>query len=230
MTKLFGVFLAVAAFGQEMPVERQTVLVRTYCVACHRDAQKNGGLSLEKLDAGHADPGVAAMVVSKMKTGAFGAEGLKGPVREAEAAVITALSAAARGAEEWQVREAGAVVTAGIVRTSGQSDLYRLTLVCDERTQHGEVQVSWAPNVPAPSQVMTVAVDEGEAERYSLNVVEPYANGMKGESGPGAMVVRARLPERTLMVRNVLGSETVVFPFAGLAAEARARLAVCFGR
>ena len=58
-----------------MPVERQTVLVRTYCVACHRDAQKNGGLSLEKFDAGQADPGVVAMVVSKMKTGAFGAGG-----------------------------------------------------------------------------------------------------------------------------------------------------------
>ncbi len=103
-------------------------------------------------------------------------------------------------------------------------------MVCDERTRHGEVQVSWSPNVPAPSQVMTVAVDEGEAERYSLNVTETYANGMKGESGPGAIVVRARLPERTLTVRNVLGSETVVFPFSGLAAEARGRLAACFAR
>lgn len=120
MTKLFGVFLAVVAFGQEMPVERQTLLVRTYCVTCHRDAQKNGGLSLEKFDAGHADPGVAALVVSKMKTGAFGAAGLKGPGREAEAAVIAALSGAARGAEEWNVRTAGPVVTAGIVRTLGE--------------------------------------------------------------------------------------------------------------
>jgi hypothetical protein len=220
----------MAAFGQDMPVERQTVLVRTYCVACHRDAQKNGGLSLEKFDAGHADPGLLAMLVSKMKTGAFGAAGLKGPGREAEAAVIAALSVAARGAEEWQVRESGPVVTAGIVRPAGAEDLYRLTLVCDARTEYGEMQVSWAPNVPAPSQVMTVAVDDGAAERYSLNVVEPYANGMKGESGPGAMKVRARLPQRTMTVRNVLGSETVVFPFAQLGAEVRARLSVCFGR
>ena len=78
------------------------------------------------------------------------------------------------------MREAGPVVTAGIVRTVGAADLYRLTLVCDARMQYGEVQVSWTPNVPAPSQLMTVAVDGGAAERYLLNVVEPYANRMKG--------------------------------------------------
>ena len=58
-----------------MPASRQNELVRTYCTVCHTDAARNGGLSLEHFDAANPDPGVAAMLASKLKGKAMGASG-----------------------------------------------------------------------------------------------------------------------------------------------------------
>jgi hypothetical protein len=63
----------------------------------------NGGLSLEHFDAARPDPGDAAMVVSKMKSGAFGAAGIPPPDKGTQEALIAALSSAAAGANEWTV-------------------------------------------------------------------------------------------------------------------------------
>jgi hypothetical protein len=57
--------LAAVANGA-MPAAQQNALLQKYCVVCHTDAHMNGGLSLEHFDAAHPDPGVAAMLVSKL--------------------------------------------------------------------------------------------------------------------------------------------------------------------
>jgi hypothetical protein len=64
-----------------MPVEQQNALLQKYCTVCHKDAHMNGGLSLEHFDAAHPDPGVAAMLASKLKAKAMGAAGIPLPDR-----------------------------------------------------------------------------------------------------------------------------------------------------
>src|ERR1700692_2866823 len=69
----------VALASSAISVEPQTALVQKYCAVCHTDAQRNGGLSLEHFDAAHPDPGVVAMLVSKLKAKAMGAAGITLP-------------------------------------------------------------------------------------------------------------------------------------------------------
>src|SRR5580704_9067755 len=59
----------VAAASETMPVAQQNALVQKYCAVCHTDAHMNGGLSLEHFDAPHSNPGVAAMMLSKLTNG-----------------------------------------------------------------------------------------------------------------------------------------------------------------
>jgi len=122
-----------AAWGEEsqgteiMPSVQQNAVVQKYCAGCHSDALMYGGLSLEHFDAMHAEPSLAAMLVSKvtsgqtptvvkaaaqgpdpdatiqgfMKTGAMGAAGNGVPDKPTQVAFVRALSAEAAGAEEW---------------------------------------------------------------------------------------------------------------------------------
>ena len=111
-----------------MPPAQQNVVVQKYCGSCHSDALMYGGLSLEHFDAMHADPSLAAMLVSKltnghsprdvtsaaqssdpnaailalMKNSAMGAAGNGVPDESTQVAFVKALSAEAPGAEEWR--------------------------------------------------------------------------------------------------------------------------------
>jgi hypothetical protein len=58
-----------------MSAAEQNALVKKCCAVCHTDAGKNGGLSLEHYDAAKRDPGLAAMVLSKLNNGAIEAAG-----------------------------------------------------------------------------------------------------------------------------------------------------------
>jgi hypothetical protein len=118
-----------ATASEAMPAAQQSALVQKYCAVCHNDAHLNGGLSLEHFDAADADPGVAAMLVSKLtngvalqtihvartdpaaaallagnlKTGAMGAAGIPVPDRETQEAWVNALAGEAAGASGWTV-------------------------------------------------------------------------------------------------------------------------------
>jgi hypothetical protein len=134
----------IAAASEAMPAAQQTALVQKYCTVCHSDAHLNGGLSFEHFDAAKPDPGVAAMIVSKltsgvplkttsvmqsdpavaatvagkMKTGAMGAAGIPIPDRATQDALVSALSGETTGANAWIVnRSAGdtPILTASIL-------------------------------------------------------------------------------------------------------------------
>src|SRR5215510_4041722 len=92
---------AAAAAGEPMPVARQNALVQKYCAVCHDDIHRNGGLSLQHFDASHVEPSLAAMMISKLKSGAMGAAGLGVPDRPTQDAFFDALLAKSSGAEEW---------------------------------------------------------------------------------------------------------------------------------
>ena len=52
-----------------MPAAQQNAVVQKYCGSCHSDALMYGGLSVEHFDAVHSEPSLAAMLVSKLRTG-----------------------------------------------------------------------------------------------------------------------------------------------------------------
>ncbi len=71
----------------------QNPVIKRYCVACHNDKMKPGGLSLEKFDATHAadDAEVAERMIRKLQAGLMPPPGVPRPVPEAYAALISSL-------------------------------------------------------------------------------------------------------------------------------------------
>ena len=225
-----------------MPVEQQNALVEKYCAVCHTDAVRNGGLSLEHFDAARPDPGVAAMIVSKLKANAMGASGQPLPDRAAQDALLSALSAASVGANRWTVNQApgpaarAQITTASIVQEVPSThekavspDLYRLIVTCNSDTHEGEMQLAWSPAVPENGRVLSASVDGNAAFTYKVEGSEKMGNGQDGTSGPGAAILAAvPLPARTLTISNLFPDETVVFPFDGLTQTVRQTLSTCF--
>lgn len=139
---LLALWLAPALASATMPVDQQNALVQKYCAVCHTNANPQGGLTLQHFDAAHADPSVAAMMLSKLTNGlplervraastdpeaaaaidhemnnsAIRAAGIAPPDAATSRAWVLALSEEAAGATQWTVRQAEDRVTASIVQ------------------------------------------------------------------------------------------------------------------
>ncbi len=216
-----------------MPVAQQNQLVQKYCAVCHTDAARNGGLTLEHFDASHLDPSLAAMLVSKLRSGAMGAAGIPVPDQATKGALLRTLTAEAAGAREWTVSQSQDMVSAAIVRdlpaarNSGEPALYRLTLTCSAATHQGEMQLSWAPT--SKSGTLTASADGHAPLTYPVEGEEAMGNGTPGMMGPAAIALREMpLPLRSLAFSNLFPGESVVFAFDGLPSQARQTLSRCF--
>src|SRR5262245_43377108 len=86
-----------------MSVAQQNAMVQKYCAVCHTDAHRNGGLSLQHFDAERVEPSLAAMMVSKLKSGAIGAAGLPRPDQATQDAFFISLNSKTTGASEWNL-------------------------------------------------------------------------------------------------------------------------------
>src|SRR5215470_10258125 len=240
---------AATAAGEPMPVARQNALVQKYCAVCHDDIHRNGGLSLQHFDASSVDPSLAAMLVSKLKTGAIGAAGLPRPDQATQDAFFNALDAKSIGSNEWTLTRTedpsthASLLTASTLRTAPSTpanplgELYRLKLTCRTGTRDGEMQLTWAPkNAGESARAISVAADAGVPVRHIVEGRETMGNGAKkadgteSTTGPAATVLKGiPLPAKTLRISNLFPDETVVFSFDGLAEAARQELSACFG-
>jgi hypothetical protein len=231
----------LAAPDDPMPESQQTAMVQTYCVACHNDSARNGGLSLQHFDASKVDPSLAAMMVSKVRGGALGASGLPAPEPAVRRALVLALTARASRAHEWNVSQSEGtrqpVVTAGIARhlpsgrNAGEPSVYRLVLSCNVESHEGDMQLSWAPT--ATNGTVNVSLDGKAPLTFLVEGGEKMGNGLGAAMGPAAITFfdtrgATQLPVRTLTISNLFPDETVVFPFAELPQQARVSLSGCF--
>ncbi len=224
--------LATAAVASAaMPVAEQNALVRQYCAICHTDAARSGGLSLEHYNAATRNPPLAAMMLSKLNNNAMGAAGKGLPEKAAQQAWLDSTREQAKGAQQWFIARDD-VISAGIVRESTDSSVYRLVVACNPSTRSGEVQLSWSPR-PQTGRTLTVDVDDQPAKGYALEGKESMGNGSSLLSGLGSIVLGKSgsgfiLPKRSLTISGLFDGETVAFPFAELAQTARAELSRCF--
>jgi len=232
---VWAAVVPAALASTAMPIAQQNALVGKYCAVCHTDAIPNGGLSLQHFDAARPDPGLMAMIVSKLKSKALGASGQPLPDKVTQDLFQSTLAVQSFGAERWIVDRQDAVLTANVVaaapstKSGGEPDLFRLTLTCHTDTHQGGMQMAWSPGVPKSGQVISAVVDGGTPVASKIEGSEKMGNGQAGESGPGSVQLGLPLPARQLAVSNTFGDETVLFPFDGLSESARQGFSVCFG-
>jgi hypothetical protein len=223
-----------------MPAAEQNALVRKYCAVCHTDAAMNGGLSLQHYDAAKRDPGLAAMILSKLNNGAMGAAGNGVPDKVAQQAWLDSTREQADGAKQWFVRREDGVVSASIVREvpprkpdSTDVPVYRMRMVCNPSIGVGEMQLTWSPQ-PQTGRTMTASVDGNAPVEYKIEGKESMGNGATVQAGHASILLsngkggRLALANQSLTVRELFPGETVEFPFSEIDQRAHAELSKCF--
>lgn len=228
--------LSTAANAIEpMSPPKQTALVLQYCAVCHTDTVKNGGLSLQNYDAAQSNPPLASMLLSKLRTGAMGAAGLKVPDASTSEAWTAATIAQAVGATKWTVlRDAPNSISASIVRETAPRNqhphkpLYRLMVSCNTATREGELQLTWSPE-PQVDRNFIVQLDSAPGVAHRLMGREQkMGNGVNATTGLASFVLPPALPKQTLTVRDLFPGETVVFPLNELDSTHRREFEPCF--
>lgn len=85
--------------AEALPVAAQQKVVQQFCVTCHNDAQKPGGLSLQAFQGvSRLAPNIAAMMVKKLQLGQMPPAGMPRPDAPTVKAFIAALQTAAYSA------------------------------------------------------------------------------------------------------------------------------------
>ena len=221
-----------------MPAAEQNALVKQYCTVCHTDAAMNGGLSLQHYDAAAREPTLAAMILSKLNSGAMGAAGNGVPDKAAQKAWLASTKEQAAGADEWFVSHKNGLVSASIIREVPsrspdvkESPLYRLKIACNAASGTGQIQLTWSPQ-PQTGRTMSATVDRDLPVEYTIEGKESMGSGATVKSGHASVLLsdagKLSLPRQSLTVRELFAGETVEFPFSALDEKTRAELLPCF--
>jgi hypothetical protein len=221
-----------------MPAAQQNALVKQYCAVCHTDAAMNGGLSLQHYDAAKRDPALAAMILTKLNTGAMGAAGNGVPDKAAQEAWLASTKEQAAGAAEWFVSREDGLVSASIVREVPprrpdvkESPVYRVKIACNTGSGIGQMQLTWSPQ-PQTGRTLTAAADGNAPVEYRIEGRESMGNGATVQTGHASVLLsdggKLGFPNQSLTVRELFDGESVQFPFSALDKKTGTELRRCF--
>lgn len=201
-----------------MPFAKQNAVVHEYCGSCHSDALMYGGMSVEHFDAAHADPSLAAMLVSKLTSGltpghvlaasresdakvmsllhgAMGAAGTGVPDEPTQIALGKALSMEAAGAEEWHAqwidkpaRTFSAAILRQVTSTKFAGKIDMYRLILSCRVESHEGEIRLAWANGVPEEGQPITVAVDGRAPFT-HKAEGGAKQGNGKYGPGATVL-----------------------------------------
>jgi hypothetical protein len=189
MRLFFTLDLRSLRLGRPCLQPSKNALVKKDCAVYHTDGPKNGGLSLEHYDAAKRDPGLAAMILSKLNNSAMGAAGNGGG------------DGARSAAQEARF---------------DRCPCLRVLIVLNPSTEFGEMQLTLVARTAGGAQ--DGASVGGKALGYRIERKEPMGNRGTVQTGHRSVVLssgkgrKLALPKQSLIVRDLFPGETVGFP------------------
>jgi mono/diheme cytochrome c family protein len=184
--------LAVA----HQPVQPQAVaapqpdVVKQYCIGCHSEKGKAGGLSLVAFDAAHPDQQaeVAEKMIHKLRLGMMPPPGARRPAPE----VLTALV----GSLETKIDS-----VASLRRTPGRRTFQRLNRAEYQRAVHDLLDVDVDVNAFLPPDTLSAGYDNvADVQTFSATLMEGYLRAASKISSLAAGDRTASASETTIKI------------------------------
>jgi hypothetical protein len=156
--------LAVAHKTATPPAEPQPDLVKQYCVGCHSEKGKAGGLSLASFDASHAEQtaDVAEKMIRKLRLGMMPPPGMRRP----EGATLTQFAAALENKID---------ASATLHPNPGRRPFQRLNRAEYARSVHDLLDLDVDVNAFLPPDTLSAGYDNiADVQTFSATLMEGY--------------------------------------------------------
>ena len=145
--------------------DAQNALIKSYCVACHNDKAKTGGLTLASFDTAHPEqnPEVAEKMIHKLRLGMMPPPEVR---RRPDASAVTALVTSL---------ETKIDATAALHPNPGRRPFQRLNRAEYQRAVHDLVDLDVDVNAFLPPDTVSNSFDNiADAETFSPTLMEGY--------------------------------------------------------
>jgi mono/diheme cytochrome c family protein len=183
--------------------DAQTALVRQYCVTCHSEGGKAGGLSLALFDAAHADDhaAVAEKMIRKLRAGMMPPPGARRP---SEPALLTLAEAL-----ETRIDKAAALNP-----NPGWRPFQRLNRIEYARAVKALLAIEVDPDTFLPPDTISQGYDNvADVQAFSPTLMEGYLRAASkvtalavGDRDAAASEARYRVPKTASQLRRVDGA------------------------
>jgi cytochrome c553 len=156
--------MAVAHAADAVPAESQAALVKQYCVGCHSDKGKAGGLSLASFEPARADQtaDIAEKMIRKLRAGMMPPPGARRPEGDALQKFVAAL-------------ESRVDAAAALHPNPGRRTFQRLNRAEYERSIHELLDLDVDVNAFLPPDTMSAGFDNiADVQGVSPTLLEGY--------------------------------------------------------
>jgi len=168
----------------------QPDVVKQYCIGCHSDKGKAGGLSLMAFDAAHAEQkaDIAEKMIHKLRLGMMPPPGARRPAPEVIASLVTSL--------ETKIDAA-----ATLRPTPGRRSFQRLNRAEYERAVHDLLDIDVDVNAFLPPDTLSAGYDNvADVQTFSPTLMEGYLRAASKISSLAAGDRNATPSETTIKI------------------------------
>jgi hypothetical protein len=185
------------------PVEPDPALVKQYCVSCHNDKAKTGGLTLASFDAAHPDSNaeVAEKVIRKLRLGMMPPPGARRPDAAVTTTFVTAL--------ETKIDTAAALHP-----NPGRRSFQRLNRAEYQRAIRDLLDLDVDVNAFLPPDTMSAGYDNiADVQQFSPTLMEGYLRAAArisalavGDKNASASEATYKVPRTESQMRHIEGT------------------------